>query len=151
MEYKQAERKDLQIVYDIVQEAIATVYPKYYPKEVVAFFHELHSMENIEKDMIGKRVGVLLDHDEVVGTGCYEHDHITRVYVRPDEQKKGYGSYIIKQLEKMISQTYPSVGLDASLPACHLYEQRGYQTITHGRHLLEHDVVLVYEIMEKKF
>ncbi|RGC50900.1 GNAT family N-acetyltransferase [Absiella sp. AM29-15] len=151
MEYKQAERKDLKIVYDIVQEAIATVYPKYYPNEVVAFFHELHSMENIEKDIIDKRVGVLLDHDEVVGTGCYEYDHITRVYVRPAEQKKGYGSYIIEQLEKMISQTYPSVGLDASLPACHLYEQRGYQTITHGRHLLEHGVVLVYEIMEKKF
>ena len=151
MEYRKAKIDELDIIYDIVQDAIQTIYPRYYPMEVVNFFLELHNQASIEKDILQGCVGVLMDHDKIVGTGCYKDDHITRVYVRPAQQKKGYGSYIMDQLEKIISQKYSKACLDASLPACHLYEQRGYQTITHGRHLLEHDVVLVYEIMEKRW
>ena len=39
--------------------------------------------------------------------------------------------------------------LEASLPACLLYEHRGYRTVRHDRWPLENGVVLVYEIMEK--
>ena len=42
-----------------------------------------------------------------------------------------------------------SLIINASLPACCLYEKRGYKTLQHERLTVENGVVLVYEIMEK--
>ncbi len=39
--------------------------------------------------------------------------------------------------------------MDASLPAAALYEKLGFCTAKHEKYVLENDVVLVYEIMEK--
>lgn len=150
MEYKKATLQESESIYEMVQTTIKTVYPKYYPKEVVDFFCEHHSLESILKDIENGVVGVLVDDDRMVGTGCYQNNHITRVYVLPELQGRGYGSFIMEQLEDIIAVEYDKVFLDASLPACHLYEKRGYQTIRHDRWNVENGVVLVYEIMEKK-
>lgn len=149
MEYKKATLQESESIYEMVQTTIKTVYPKYYPKEVVDFFCEHHSLENILKDIENGVVGVLVDDDRMVGTGCYQNNHITRVYVLPEFQGRGFGSFIMEQLEDIIAVEYDKVFLDASLPACHLYEKRGYQTIRHDRWNVENGVVLVYEIMEK--
>ena len=150
MEYKKATLQESESIYEMVQTTIKTVYPKYYPKEVVDFFCEHHSLENILRDIENGVVGVLIDDDRMVGTGCYQNNHITRVYVLPEFQGRGYGSFIMEQLEDIIAGEYDKVFLDASLPACHLYEKRGYQTIRHDRWNVENGVVLVYEIMEKE-
>lgn len=148
-EYIQATRKDIEVVFDIVQASIKYTYPKYYPQEVVDFFCDLHCKENILKDITGGLVGILLVDGTPVGTGCYRDNHITRVYVFPEYQGKGYGSYIMEWLETKISEKYSKSILDASLPASHLYEKRGYYTIEHCKYPVENDVILVYEIMEK--
>ena len=150
MEYKKATLQESESIYEMVQTTIKTVYPKYYPEEVVDFFCEHHSLENILRDIENGVVGVLIDNDRMVGTGCYQNNHITRVYVLPEFQGRGYGSFIMEQLEDIIAVEYDKVFLDASLPACHLYEKRGYQTIRHDRWDVENGVVLVYEIMEKE-
>ena len=150
MEYIKATEKDLEHIVMLVQETIKTIYPKYYPKEVVEFFCELHCQENILKDIKAGLVGILIKDNEIVGTGCYKDNHITRVYVKPAYQKQGYGSYIMQCLENEIGLQCDSVCLDASLPASHLYEKRGYKTVKHERWNVENDVVLVYEIMEKR-
>ena len=54
-------------------------------------------------------------------------------------------------LEADIAKNHESVELDASLPASHLYEKRGYKTVKHEKWSVENGVVLVYEIMEKPF
>lgn len=148
-EYVKASSKDTETVLEIVQNSITNVYPKYYPKEVVEFFCNLHCLENIAKDIEDGLVGILLVDGICVGTGCYRENHITRVYVKPEYQGKGYGSFIMDCLENEIAKHDSKSILDASLPASHLYEKRGYFTTEHGRHLVENNVVLVYEIMEK--
>ena len=149
MEYKKATLQELECIYELVQATIKTVYPKYYPKEVVDFFCEHHSRDNILTDIENDVVGVLMADGRMVGTGCYRENHITRVYVLPEFQGHGHGTYIMQQLEDIIAQEYDKVYLDASLPASQMYEKRGYQTIRHDRWNVENDVVLVYEIMEK--
>ena len=149
MEYIKATESDTEEIFRIVQDTIKTIYPRYYPQEVVTFFGELHCRENISKDIAAGFVGVLRDDDGIVGTGCYKDDHITRVYVKPKYQGKGYGSYIMQCLENEISVKYDMAYLDASLPASHLYEKRGYQTIRHEKWKVENGRVLVYEIMAK--
>lgn len=149
MEYIKATESDTEEILMVVQDTIKTIYPRYYPQEVVTFFGELHCRENISKDIAAGFVGVLRDDDGIVGTGCYKDDHITRVYVKPEYQGKGYGSYIMQCLENEIGVKYDMAYLDASLPASHLYEKRGYQTIRHEKWDVENGRVLVYEIMAK--
>ena len=92
----------------------------------------------------------MTDEDLIIGTGCYDGNHITGVYVLPDYQKQGCGSKIMDYLEMVISKKHDTVLLDASLSAVCLYEHRGYKTVGHGIYELPNDVKLVYEIMEKK-
>lgn len=86
----------------------------------------------------------------IVGTGCFDGNHITGVYVLPSYQKQGCGSQIMDCLEAEIIKKHEVAILDASLPAACFYEHRGYKTIGHGIYELENDVKLVYEIMEKR-
>ena len=90
MEYIKATEQDVEQITALVQETIKTIYPKYYPKEVVDFFSELHCFETIRKDVEDGRVGILKGDNEIVGTGCFKDNHITRVYVKPSAQKRGY-------------------------------------------------------------
>lgn len=150
MKYIKAVTADIDIIYNLVQETIKTIYPKYYPSEVVEFFCNLHCKENIEQDIKDGHVGILIDDDNIVGTGSYVENDITRVYVKPKYQGQGYGSYIIQYLEDEITKNYTEAYLDASLPACSIYEHRGYETIRHDKWECENGIILVYEIMEKK-
>lgn len=52
--------------------------------------------------------------------GSFADNHITRVYVLPEHQKKGYGTFITKNIETQISEKYDTAYLDASLPAAAL-------------------------------
>ncbi len=150
MEYIIAQKEDSKTVYKIVKETITSIYPKYYPKSIVDFFLQLHSIENIEKDICEGNVGILKEGIHCIGTGCYKDSHITRVYVLPEFQGEGYGTYIMNCLEQEIAKTHKHACLDASLPASHMYEKRGYYTIEHCKLEINDGSILVYEIMEKE-
>lgn len=149
MIYELAKTEDLQEVYNVVQHTIETIYPKYYPAEIVDFFRGLHSMEAISKDIKNGCVGVLKIEGKIVATGCFAEKHITRVYVLPEHQGKGYGTFIMKNIEKQIGSKYDKAYLDASLPAVQFYEKLGFSTIRHERYTVKNGAVLVYEVMEK--
>lgn len=149
LQYIKATLEETESVYSIVQDTIKAIYPKYYPTEVVDFFCELHCTENIKRDIEEGRVGVLKADETIVGTGCYTDNHITRVFVLPQYQGQGFGSFIMQSLEDEISKNFDKVILDASLAASGLYEKREYKTVEHCRLDCANNTVLVYEIMEK--
>ncbi|WRS27620.1 GNAT family N-acetyltransferase [Oscillospiraceae bacterium MB08-C2-2] len=149
MEYTTATEIDVKRVSELVQQTIAAVYPKYYPKEVVDFFIAYHNEENIRRDIENGKVNLLWENSILVGTGSRDGNHITRVYVAPAYQGRGYGRYIIQKLEEEIGLKHGTVRLDASLPASALYERLGYRTLRHESLTLENGAVLVYEVMEK--
>ena len=136
---------------DVLHTAIKTVYPRFYPKEMVDFFCNHHSREHVLEGIASGNMGVLMDEDVIIGTGCYYGNHITGVYVLPKYQNKGCGTMIIDHLEREIAKKYDSVELDASLAAVILYEHRGYKTVGHGKYDLENGVKLVFEKMRKHF
>ncbi|MDE6385370.1 MAG: GNAT family N-acetyltransferase [Eubacterium sp.] len=149
MRYVQATNDLAESVCNLVQNTIKTVYPKYYPLEVVDFFCELHSKENISNDILNGNLYVLYDNDILVGTGSFRENHITRVYVSPEHQGRGYGTYIINQFEKSIKGSFDVAVLDASLSAVMLYEKLGYKTIKHNKYPVKNNAVLIYEVMVK--
>lgn len=150
MQYITATADMADAIHHILHTTIKTVYPKYYPGEVVDFFCRHHSREHILEGIASGNMGVLADGDVLIGTGCYDKNHITGVYVLPEYQKRGCGSQIMDCLEAEIAKQYDTVLLEASLSAVFLYEHRGYRTVGHGIFEFENDVKLVYEIMEKK-
>ena len=120
MQLMLAKNHDAPQVYTIVQETIKVVYPKYYLKEIVDMFCEFHSPENITKDIEAKNTYILMENKKIIGTGTKNENHITRVYVLPQYQKKGYGTFL------------------------------GYQTTDHGIWECKNGVIQVYEIMKKE-
>lgn len=151
MVYELASLKDLDSIYDVVQHTIKTIYPKYYKTEIVDFFSEHHSRDNIAKDIEAGCVSVLRIDNNIVATGCFIDNHITRIYVLPQYQKKGYGTFILKNIEKQISEKFDKAYLDASLPALLLYEKQGFLVIKNEKYPVKNEVVLEYDVMEKVF
>ena len=150
MEYIVATEAQAEAIHGVLQTTIRTVYPKYYPAEVVEFFCILHSPDHVREGIASGNMGVLVDDDgTVVGTGCFDGNHIMGVYVLPAFQGRGCGSAIIESLEESIAQDYDVAVLDASLPAACLYEHRGYRTIGHGVINLDNGAKLIFEKMEK--
>lgn len=150
MKYIEATPNDSNRIYELVQKTIKTLYPRYYPAEVVKFFAELHSPDSIKWDIENHVVGMLFDGELFVGTGTCTDNHITRVFVLPEYQGKGYGSHIMQQLEDKVYQKHDKAILDALLPASLFYENRGYVTARHATWNCENDTILVYGVMEKK-
>ena len=150
MKYEIAKKENIEQIYQLVQNTINAIYPLYYPQGVVEFFCGLHSKENIATDIENGFVRVLLSGDCLVGTGSYKENHISRLFVVSDFQKKGYGSYIMQCLEKEISLNSTIIYLDASLAAACFYEHRGYKTLKHEELFINGNARLAYEVMEKR-
>ena len=147
--YRKATIEEAEIVCDIVQGTKSAVYPHYYTKAVVDFFGRLHSIENIKRDINSGKIDVLLEDDKIIGTGSRVDNHITRVYVLPENEGKGYGTIIMDRLEEEIFKQFDYCDLDASLPAAIFYEHRGYKTTEHKKHDIGDGEVMIYEIMRK--
>lgn len=150
MEYRIATKEDTIDIYELVQKTIKEIYPKYYLPEIVDMFSNYHNMENVTKDIELGNTYVLLEGGSLVGTGTIQKNHITRVYVLPQYQGKGYGTSIMKRLESELAGKYKLAEIDASLPACQLYYKLGYRTTQHGSWECENGVVQIYEIMTKE-
>lgn len=149
MKYAMAKKENTDPIYQLVQNTIKTIYPKYYPLEIVEFFCRLHSKENIAADIENGYVRVLFTDNCLVGTGSCVDNHILRLFVDPNFQGNGYGSYIMQCLEKEISINNNTVYLDASLAATRFYEHKGYKTVKHEELSADNNTILIYEIMEK--
>lgn len=55
-----------------------------------------------------------MDRDVIVGTGCYEGNHITGVYVLPSFQKQGGGSQIMDCLESEIAKKHKTIHISTT-------------------------------------
>lgn len=150
MEYRLAKYEESKIIYKIVKDTIKEIYPKYYLSEIVDMFCEFHNEESISEDIKNQKVYILIEDERIIGTGTIKGNHITRVYVLPEFQGKGYGTFIMNHLEMEIGKKHTNIQIDASLPACTLYYNRGYKTVKHGVLECTNDVRMVYEIMEKQ-
>ena len=150
MEYRKANQSDFPALLALVRDTIRAIYPRYYPQGCVDYFLCWHSPERVAAAIEAGQVNVLLDGGKLVGTGSQEGNHITRVFVLPEYQGRGYGRYILDWLEEAVAAEYDAVRLDAPPPAVRLYEHRGYHTVEHQSEETESGCVLVWDVMEKR-
>ena len=129
---------------------------KFYSKPVSSFLHNhvvqvwhVGVQEELDELKIKKRevkeASVLKIDRTIVATGCFVDNHITRIYVLPEHQKR-ICTFIMKNIEVQISEKYDKEYLDASLPAAALYEKLGFSTVKHECYPVENGVILAYEV-----
>ena len=88
----------------LVQHTVREIYPKYYLPEIVDAFCSLHDENAVLQDVWQNAVYGLWLGNHLIGTGTAQQDHITRVYVLPAFQGRGYGSFIMEKLEKQLNE-----------------------------------------------
>lgn len=149
MNFRNAGLQDFNIVKRITRRTIKKIYPAYYPMDVVSFFLKHHSDANIRRDIKNSNVYLLEVDGKPVGTGSISDNEIGRVFVLPELQGRGYGIFIMENLENIVSKRYDLVKLAASLPAYSLYLKRGYTSVGYRQIKTAKGKVLCYYEMEK--
>ena len=127
-----AQPKDADIVYEITQVTINTVYPKYYPVGAVEFFSRHHSMDKIVSDIV-----------------TVAENHICRLFVLPECQHQGFGKALMDFAEEKIFSSFDTIELDASFPAKRIYLKRGYTEIEYNVIDAANGDHLCYDVMRK--
>lgn len=150
LEYRKSLPDEAERIFYIVQHTKDVIYPDYYARTGVDFFGRLHSFDNIKIDIEQGRIYALVKDGKIIGTGSHTENHITRVYVLPEYQGQGFGALIMDELEKEIFSHFEDCELDASLPACIFYEDRGYKTVKHIKYEIGDGKFMIYEIMKKR-
>ncbi|WP_199714993.1 GNAT family N-acetyltransferase [Acutalibacter sp. 1XD8-33] len=149
MDIRKAGPGDLALVGGLARRTIRAVYPHYYPQGVVDFFLRWHQDERILPDILAGEVWLLFDGETAVGTVTLHGAEITRLYVPPECQGKGYGRALLDFAERTIGRAWGRIWLEASLPAEALYWKRGYRVTDCRTERQENGDVLCWDVMEK--
>ena len=144
-----AQPKDADIVYEITQVTIDTVYPKYYPQGAVEFFRQHHSMDRIIENIQKGYVYLLVVDGRPVGTVTISKNHINRLFVLPDSQHQGFGKALMDFAEEKIFSSFDTIELDSSFPAKKIYLKRGYTEVEYNVIDAANGDHLCYDVMRK--
>ncbi len=150
MEIVKAGPAQLVRVAEITRTTIAAVYPHFYPRGVVEFFLNWHKDEKILADIRAGEVFLLLDGGRAVGTVTLHEEKLTRLYVLPNCQGKGYGRALLDYGEEAVGRAQGKIVVEASLPAKGLYLRRGYRETGFFTEEAYGDV-LCWDVMEKRW
>jgi GNAT superfamily N-acetyltransferase len=147
---REYDNKDLERLNFIVRSTIKKSYSGIYPREAVDYFLELHSVENMKKDIPGGYTCMLELDREIVGTGSVVKNEMKRVFVLPEYQGRGFGKKIMVKLEEnALNKGLKKVELCASLPSKDFYLYLGYKIIQFTYLKVKNDEKLEYYDMEK--
>lgn len=146
---RKAVRLDLEEVKYITCETIKEIYPHYYAKGAVDFFLQHHNEEHIRADILCGDVW-LLECDRIsVGTAAVKGNEINRLFILPEFQGRGLGSFLMDFCEDKIIEEHAIVTLSASLPAQEMYQKRGYKAVEFHKIPCGNRDFLPYITMEK--
>lgn len=139
-------------VSQLIHSTIKACFPQIYEPEVIRFFLDYHSEEEIwSKYNKGNFfVATEIDENNVVASGYLLEKEIGGVYVRPAYQRKGYGRKILAcLLDLAYSQKIDAVWVDATPLAKGFYLSMGFKLIEKKTDFVGNNVPLDYFRMEK--
>jgi GNAT superfamily N-acetyltransferase len=144
---------DLSALVELVQSTIQDCYPEVYPKEVVDFFLEYHSIDEVNKRIKNKKTSLFLAFQDemLVGSGYLTKKEVGGVYIRKSKQGTGIGKQIVERIiEKAKENGYDHIWLDATLLAKEFYLSMGFQLIENMTDYVSDNIPLHYYRMFMK-
>ena len=84
------------------------------------------------------------------GTVTIRNNEMTRLFVPPEQQGRGYGWTLMDFAEERIAEHYDEIVLDASLSAKGTYKKRGYVECEYHKIPTEGGQFLCYDVMRKR-
>lgn len=152
LEVRLFDKKHLTEVVNVIHATIKTCYPEIYAPEVVDFFLDYHSEQNIVKKSSKGEVYTFYLTGELIGTGYLVEDEIGGLYILPNFQNKGYGSEAMNFLLNCARQKgLKNIWIDATPASNPLYLHLGFKLIEEKVMYVEGDVPLPYSYMEYCF
>lgn len=151
MNIRLATLADLDTVAAIVQQTIREQYPHYYPAGAVALFLDGHSAAQIGAD-VAKNIVWLAEEDDAgapIGTITIDGNHLTRLYVLPSVQGRGYGGALLDFAEAQVAEDYDTAVLETTPLGRLIYRKRGYVETDYHLMWAENGDLLAYDDMEK--
>ncbi|MEX0318370.1 MAG: GNAT family N-acetyltransferase [Ruegeria sp.] len=111
----------------VVRDAIRRVNAKDYPPHEINRLVSNFSTSNI-LDFLKQRLTIVAMHDNVVaGTGALQGPEIKSVFVSPDLHRRGVGSVLLGELERVASKRgVQELVVSSSLSAVKFYSALGY-------------------------
>ena len=149
LQYRKATPDDAQRVCYIIRHTKDVIYPDYYTQVVVEYIDRYYTFEIIKSDIEQGRTRVLVKEGEIIATSSRVDNHIMRVYVLLEYQGQGFGGMMMDELEEEIFAVFDDCVLEASMPACIFYENRGYKTVKHVKEDIGNGKCMIHEIMRK--
>ncbi len=146
---RQAKEQDTGMVHDIVCRTIKEAYSRHYAPEVVDYFLDCHNTQNIHKDISNGDTYIVEINGECIGTGSHNGNYISRVFIHPDFQGRGYGTEIVDHLEKLILQDHEKVFLHSAVTGHQFYLRHGYSEKEAVNTTITDGAVFKYIVMEK--
>jgi GNAT superfamily N-acetyltransferase len=148
IEYKENYFED---VFNVVHDTIERIYPKYYPRKAVDFFHNHHSKENMLEKLPNEYTRIIIENGKITGTGSAKENEIGRFFILPEYQNKSYGKLLLKELEtEIIRNNYKYITLSSSLGAVFFYKSCGYKYHEYKIISVENNENLCYLEMKKE-
>ncbi len=117
---------DFEAVFETVHQTIETIYPGYYPRSAVDFFHAHHSKEKMQTEFPNEQVLVLLQDGKLIGSGAVFQNEIRRFFILPEYQGLGGGALLLRALEDAVEEKHAVIRLDSTLGAAAFYRRYGY-------------------------
>lgn len=123
---------DIEKIEILIGRTIDISFKGYYSKKAVEFLKKrIHSIKQIKGSFSFGDVYLFYTRENnLIGTGSILTSKITRVYLAPECQHKGFGKIIMRYLENIaIKKGIKEIVLDAMLPAINFYVSLGYDVI----------------------
>lgn len=115
-----------QVIVAAVRESNGQDYPASVIESVVAHFTPGRVIELLKKRL----VFVALLNDEIIGTGALDGHAVRSLFIAPQQQRKGVGQALMRQIEKAaLERGIEALLVPSSLTAESFYAHLGYHVV----------------------
>ena len=114
----------------LIQNTIRTINSKDYSNEIIESMCIRFSEENIIKRAPDRKMMLMIENEEIIGTASLKNNIILSVFVDVNAQGKGIGTKLMRYLEEMARKKgFKKVVLPSSITSVSFYSKLGYKII----------------------
>jgi len=130
MEIYSFDKRFSQQVSELIRHTIRAINSKDYSKEIIERMCIRFSEENIINRASNRKMVLMIENEEVIGTASLKDNIILSVFVDVNTQGQGIGTKLMSYLEEIANKKgFKKVLLPSSITSVSFYERLGYKII----------------------